>query len=226
MKTAVLHDVIKKKPELYPIFEIMGTVDCGKKLVAELVAARLTGSCIQLPVFDLTSYTGRALLQTLTSNPENLELNPYWWAHIYAANIHEQYLKIQKLREQGPVIITNYTSSFKVWMGIAGVYDLSSYFGPLPEPLHTYSLLGSEIETSTNLSVNFSKRFKERINKGVKRPPGKKFSLINIQKNTNGKYWDSLNESTKLITKDIKERYNLIVQEGFLYNSTLTITRK
>ncbi len=226
MKSAILHGVRKQKPELHPVFEITGTIDSGKKLVAELVATRLAGSCIQLPAFDVSSFSGRALLHVLTQNPQSLEFQPHWWAHMYAANLHEQTTKILKAREYGPVIITNYMTAFKTWMKVAGLDSLSGFFGSLPEPLHAYSLYGKAIETSLNINIDFSDYFKGKINRAMRRPPTKKYTIVKMENSASTKYHESINKAAQEICTNINERYGLTIHEGFVYSSTLNITKK
>ena len=114
---------LKEKPKKEnPIIEIMGPIDIGKTLIAQLVARRLNATLFAFPILDPYSMTGRGLLAALSQTPRGLESNPYWWSHIYAANMYEQKEKIKEaLEKHQPKIVVfswmpygkDYTDDFR-----------------------------------------------------------------------------------------------------------------
>lgn len=220
-RKAHLHGVEPARPEPWPVFEVFGAADVGKKLVAELVAKRLGGYCVHLPCLDLQSFTGRALLHAIAHQAPLLEREPHWWAHLYAANMHEQRGRIEALREHGPVVVVNYMWGFRTWMRAAGVESLDGFFGRLPEPLHGYSLVGHGWQTPGNLNLSFSATLLNKVQRASAMGPGKKTTVVKVQEGRPNELWRAMNRAAMDVCASIRERYRLDVDEGQLYTPSL-----
>jgi hypothetical protein len=223
MRKAVLHGTHFAEKDLFPIFEITGVPDCGKKLVAELVAKRLGGYCVHFPLLDTDSFTGFALLHSITTHPQELEQEPLWWVHLYCANLQERREYLQNLRRLAPVIVTNYMTGARIWARAVGVEKLSGFFGQLPPTRRAYGLYGAKWETPGNLKNSFTPSFLSRLELGVKRRMDGQYTPILMQ-NT-GKTWEAVNKAAQEITEDINKRYGLEIDEGQLYSPTLTFKK-
>lgn len=185
-------------------------------MITALVAQRMMGHCLNLPLLDFNSITGGALIHSISQHAADLEKNPHWWAHIYAANIHEQSSKLLTLAETGPVIVSNYYHSFRVWMRAAGLKDLSGYFGPLPLPNHTFLLTGASY-TTRNVEGNFSSDFLVRVNRGMLGPRTGATTKIVLEQYSDREAWKAFNSAAQQITQVLEKKYKLPVDYGQLY---------
>ena len=219
MNKAVLHGVKRKDDAINPIIEITGYPDCGKKLVAELVAKRIGAYTVHFPILDLTSFTGNALLHCITTKPKVLEQEPLWWSHLYAANLQEKRELIIGLQKLSPVVVVNYVTGAKIWAKATGIKKLTSFFGDLPVPIKSYGLYGPTIETPGNTPNNFSRKLISSIQSSVLRKTDPNYILVKMEPST--RLWETLNNAAIKISGDIKERYGGYLDEGALYDTTL-----
>lgn len=203
---------LRKKPSnRNPVIEILGCVDVGKTFIANLLARRILGTCITLPKFDPDSATGLALLKYLSEDPQHLERNPEWWAHIYAANIYEQKSKIVSALEAGPVIVTNYWMALRGWVSSTDANletGLTGFSGGIPPPTIGYVVLGPRIERQFHIfSPKFSPSFMLRVNMYMSRMGDKRCVKIHMQ--------DSplthirINKAVDEICEDLKNKFKI-----------------
>ena len=216
-----LHGVRGKDPEPHPIIEITGQLDVGKASIAEAVARGLKAPLFAFPVLDHQSFTGRALLWALAGKGELLEQAPQWWAHLYIANLLEKADEIYSASLQGPVIVTNYTTGFSIWMHAAGIKSLGGFFASLPPPKIVYKLCGSTWITARNLHNGFSTPFILKIGHAMLNTADKKVVRINLLSTSPGRMHQRVNEASSKILEDLKRRYNLS-DSGAIVKSTDT----
>jgi len=189
-------------------------------MIASLVAQRLMGHNLSLPLLDFNSITGSALIHSISQHAQDLEKNPHWWAHIYAANIHEQAHKLSELVETGPVVTSNYYHSFRVWMRAAGMKDLSGFFGPLPLPKHTFLLHGASYKTKS-VEGDFSEEFLLKVNRGMMGPRTGATTKILLEQYSDKEAWKAFNSAAQEITQVLEKKYKLPVDYGQLYTHLL-----
>jgi len=223
MKKAKLHGLPPPPPLLYPIIEITGVPDCGKKLIAELVAKRISAKVIHCPYLDVQSFTGQAILHTVINNPKQLEVEPYWWCHVYAANLQEVRKMIKAYQKISPVVITNYTTGFSLWSKAMGVSNLIGFYKDLPFSNLAIGLHGAYWETPGNITNNFSLRFHSNLEFHVRKRCEPKYKKVEMGKSK--KMWEEFNIAATEITSIIKERFGLHVEEGYLFTPTLKFTK-
>lgn len=220
-----LLDIKGKIPKKHPIIEIIGNIDIGKTPVAQLVARRLKATYIPFPVLDPTSLTGRGLLTTLTQNARELERNPHWWSHIYSANMYEQVSRIEEANESGPVVVTNYTMAYRMWMKTLGV-NIENFTAHLPEPNVAYVLYGEQIVPTSRPIFNFSSEYIQKIKRNVaiiNDPRVKKLVLSDFYSLYRHVY---VNNICVAITTNVKEKYGCYVDEKELYSLNSFIMKK
>lgn len=215
MSKAKLLGVPRELPEPYPIIEILGPIDSGKKPVAQLVARRLVGTFRPFPVMNPTRPVGQALFNGILSHPEQLEAAPHWWAHLYAAELYEHQAELERLQAMGPVIVTNYLISFRIWARAAGIPSLQGWTSGLPEPRVAYSLVGPAWPAPGNIPLKFSPELVERVNLAMVRPADKRVRKVEIDHEKMPHLF--LNKAAAEITSDLHSRYSLPVQESILY---------
>lgn len=214
---AKLLDLKEKPPKLNPLIEIIGTLDIGKTPVAQLIAKRIGASFISFPILDPTTLTGRGLLHSLSTNPKGLELNPYWWAHIYAANMYEQATKIRDLLKSGPVVVTNYTLAYEAWMRPLGI-NTTSFIAELPSPAIAYLLSGDKIVDTPKPIFQFSSEFQVKLRRALSTRSFDKRIRKVILADFFSKYSHTyVNNLSVAISSDINKKYNCKLNELELY---------
>lgn len=225
MSQSKILNLKKKAPKPNPLIEIMGPIDIGKTSIAKLVAKRLQGTYIAFPVLDPFSITGRALLSSLTQNPRGLEVNSNWWAHIYSANLYENHYRIQEALELGPVIVTNYTSSFKFWMKTLEL-PVITYVDKLTQPDYMYILLGDEIVPTNRPKIDFSPEFILRINRHIANIKLPRFKRIQFNDFYSPTMHNHVNNIATAISSDINSIFKCPVNEKELYTKDHFIKKK
>lgn len=152
----------------YPVLEITGNVDIGKRVIASLVSKRLGAALYYFPNLDVTTHTGRTLLTTLSSKPDYLEKNPYWWLHISIANYLEKTAEIQEVCTKRPVVVCNYTSAMRGWFRGLNIekHEFWALTRCLKKPDKTYCIVSpAPICRSTNMTFNHSEELIREVNK-------------------------------------------------------------
>lgn len=131
-----IYGLEKKKPtKSHPLVEIVGVPDIGKKYLAQLVAKKLYGNYLPFPNLSPASFTGRILLYYLNRDYSEIYAKPEWWRHVYLANMYEQAVQIPELLKLGPVVVTNYTTSFMLYnRALKPVSSFEGFFQSLPMP--------------------------------------------------------------------------------------------
>lgn len=215
-----LHGVPRKDPDPYPIIEITGQVDTGKAAFADALAARLGAGLFVFPRFDFDSYTGRALLASLAGKGHLLEAEPFWWAHIYAANMLEASDEIYQASLRGPVVTTNYLTAFKVWMRAAGVKELAGFYQGQVWPTLAYVLQGDKWHTARNLENGFTAAFIQKVNRAMANPSDKKAIRIDLPAIQSAK---RLVGPLDRVLADLRARYGLKDEGG--YTTDLALRR-
>ena len=219
MKKAKLHGVPQPDPIKHPIIEITGVPDCGKKLIARELAKRIGGYFILAPQLNADSFTGRALIHSLTHNARELESEPVWWCHIYAAHLLEIKHQIEHYRQYGPVVVTNYTEGFSIWARAMGLKKLPGFLKDLPVPQLIFGLYGRNIETPGNVKALFSGEFISKLYfHTAKRqsPKYHKIKMLHFQQD-----YESINQVIMDISEITKLKLGLKIDEGHLVTSTL-----
>jgi hypothetical protein len=221
-----------KKPV---IIELLGPIDVGKKYIAQLVARRINGTFISFPkIFspdDFQNGVSPHLIKLLTSSPKQLERNPEWWAHLYIASIYEYKQTIEKAVLEGPVILTNYINSYRIWMKSIGLENFNQSFSGftknLPKPNIIYYVNGEAWkQPNTNLNINLSPEVVFKINSSLK------FTCNTGARKVDLDWFDSkfthaaINKTSKLITNDLKKNFKLDVNELVLYTSENFLPKK
>lgn len=200
----------EKKP-VYPLIEIMGSVDIGKSLVAKYLALRINAEFKSFPILDPKSPTGRILLFGLTKNIQLLEKNPEWWMHIYAANLYEQGAYLREALKKGPVIVTNYMYSYKAWMGSCGINSREfgkSFTASLPVPNIAYSISTSEpLIEHTGLKIGFSEELKYNLKKNLSNPRNSKIVKVKVSEVSYSFPQVAVNKILISVSNDIKSRF-------------------
>jgi hypothetical protein len=223
-RTKKLHGLKSPIPQ-YPLIEITGTPDCGKRLIAQLIAKKIGGSVVCLPFLDYGSYTGRALIEIMSKNPKNLEKEKHWWFHMYAANIQEKRIEIANLLKIGPVVVTNYTTSCKIWARACSIDNMLGFHKDLPIVDIVFGLYGRKLKTPNNFEVEFSEELVEKITNIVRNRKEPKY--IKVELNSSTRLWEELNRVSSVVSKQIKNRFKEIeIDESILYKPTLVIDRK
>lgn len=217
---------LKDKPEKkFPLIEILGPIDVGKTFVAQLVARRLGAPFIPFPVLDPSTITGRGLLASLTTMARSLETYPQWWAHIYAANLYEQKTRIEAALMVGPVVVTNYTTAFKIWMNLLGV-SIQGYVTEMPMPNASFCLYGDPIVSTNRPKFDFSPEFCFRIKKSLgSLVPGtaRRVLLTDFYSSYTHCY---INNIVVAITENLRERFNCKVDSKELYSADCFLKKK
>lgn len=165
-----------------PLIEIVGPPDCGKRLVGAQIARKLGGRFFSFPTLNVLSATGGALLSLLVNHPQELESNPEWWSHIYAANLFEMRGQLLDALNQGPVVVTNYIQGFKIWAEVAREEDKRTLWGyttGLPAPNTVLHLWGDTWESPGNFKVHLSQSLQMRLRSAYQRSAvHQKFTLL------------------------------------------------
>lgn len=219
-KKARLWGVERLPKELFPLIEITGQPDIGKKLISSLVANKLHGHCIHFPTLKAESFTGRALLFSLAKQADALEKNVEWWAHIYAANLYESKYNIEGLRRDGPVIVLNYTTAFRTWSKAAGFSSrekLKNFTAGLEEPSVIYSLHGDHWEAPGNFPNRFSSALLSRISLSMRMLGDKRVKIASYDEDVKFRHLQ-INEAASTIANDIASRYNLPIDDNKEYS--------
>lgn len=206
----------KKQKEPFPIIEMMGPIDIGKTNVSMLVAKRLKGNFLSLPVLDPYTSTGRALLAALSNSPRALEKKPEWWAHIYIANVYEQADRIESLRMIGPVVINNYLLSYRSWMRATGMNMavwLKGFTVNLTEPLAAYSVVGHDPLPTSGPKFDFSPEFILSIKRSMNLMADKRVTKVDMGEINYKAIHVTVNNTAIAITNDLRDRYKLKVDE-------------
>lgn len=208
-----------------PLIEIMGPIDVGKTVVAQLVARRLQATLLTFPILDPYTMTGRALLASLTNSPKGLESNSQWWFHIYAANLYEQQQKIKTALESGPVVVTNYIFAYRIWAKAMGL-DISSFTVGLPDPDIAYLLSGNEVVPTDRPKFDFSPEFVSRIRRGIMHPADSRIYKVNLQEVHSKFYHMTINNAACTITDHVQEKFDCSVMEDALFTQDCFLRKK
>jgi hypothetical protein len=217
---------LKEKPEKkHPLIEILGPIDIGKTPIAQLVAKRLKGTFIPFPVLDPSTITGRGLLASLTTMTRSLEAHPHWWAHIYAANLYEQKSKIEDCLAKGPVVVTNYTVAYKLWMNILGV-NTDGFVGDMPAPNSTFYLYGDPITPTNRPKFDFSPELNIRMKRALTYTPDIRARRIILTDYYSPFTHVFINNICVSITSCLRDKFGCKVDEKELYLADAFLKKK
>jgi len=212
----------KSPPEkTYPLIELVGQIDCGKKAIAPLLAKRIYGTYLTFPCLNPESFTGRALIAALTTSPRELEKNPGWWFHLYSANLFEFKDQLNGLLKLMPVVVTNYLIGMRTWANATGIdmdHFLKGFSTGLPNTTKAYSIIGSPWDTPGNLRSNFSSEFQFRVNRNMANPHDKRVTKHFIPQDISRS--NQLNTIVRELATDIDNRYHTGLDLTALYSHT------
>lgn len=204
------------EPETPPIIELVGPIDCGKRAIGELVASRIGGVFISLPVLNPLRPVGKALFTGLVQTPQALELQPGWWCHLYAAQLYEMTEEITKVLDSGrPVIVTNYLISFRIWAAALGIDSLKGWTKDLVEPRLAYGVVGEPCPTNGNVPHAFSEGFIDRVNKRLRHPYDRR--VIHLQISETEQWHTAINSVAEKITENLHLKYGVEINKKHLY---------
>lgn len=218
-------DLKEKSQQPNPLIEIQGPIDIGKTPIAQLVARRLKATFIPFPILDPYTVTGRALLSSLTQTPRGLESHPYWWAHIYAANLYEHCDKIRVALVSGPVITTNYVRSYILWMRSAGI-DVEGFIKDLPSVSMAFMLSGLSSIPTTRPKFNFSPEFIYKVQRSMAHVEDKKSTRILLSSYENKFTHMFVNSISIDVSLIIADKYSLKIKEKELYTKESFMLKK
>lgn len=217
----MLHPTVPVEKK-YRIIELCGFVDSGKNYVSKLLSKRIGAPLFQFPSFSPYSFSGKALLYHLTTDPEELIANPYWWASMYTANLLESAVQIQERLNEGNVIVTNYCTAFKAWTKAAGIQV--SLPSEIPQPSVSFSIEGKfpvatlhkQIEFPWGFTVQVNKRFSLLKDSRVVHIPleTKGFRLYSIINTTTDRISECLLERFDIASKDIRIGKGYFLRKG------------
>lgn len=101
---------------------------------------------------------------------------------MYAANLFEMRGEVLQALKQGPVVVTNYTQSFKMWAEVAREEDKRTLWGyttGLPAPNSVLHVWGDPWESPGNFKVDFSLGLMHRLRSAYQRSAtNQKFTLL------------------------------------------------
>jgi hypothetical protein len=197
----------------WPLIELCGDLDCGKTVVGEAIARKLGTQFYKFPVLDATkSLTGLALLTLLGQNPQALENNPWWWAHMYIANMHENQYKILDMQAHGPVIVSNWRTAARTYLGatVQCTGGERALYRGLAVPDLVITLLGQPWDVPGNFYVDFSPRLKRTLHSSFLTQSCTRFiSVVVDEKNTTR----GINEVAQKITNIILRKFPHVKQQ-------------
>ena len=217
----------RKKQKTYPLIEILGPMDCGKRVIGSLVSKRIFGTFIPFPVYSVNSMTGRALMYKLHTDPRALEENPEWWANMSLAHLQEFKIKIEVAREVGPVVVSNYLLAFRLWFRALDLEPRSGLHS-LPEPnigfkLQNLSLQFTDLAlTATNFSLEFLTNLKKALYFAGDR------RIVSVEdEDCKSKFtYVEANRVSMRITEHLHKKYKLEINPLQLYTSDSFIPKK
>lgn len=160
---------LEDKPQKYPLIELGGFVDVGKRHTACLVATRLMGHVLEFPIFNaMGSVPGTALLAAVSTRADELVENPQWWAHLYAANLYEHKPALMQRLAEAPCVVVNYTNSFRLWTKTSTLRhnthtSLEGFVDGLPKPDMFFLLKGKSWNPPGNTPQGFDDAFLQRL---------------------------------------------------------------
>lgn len=216
---------LKKRKSRFPLIEVLGPIDCGKRIIAPALASMLSGSWIELPSFSTN--TGRLLYSSLFASTSSVEAFPHWWAHIYGAHMLEHVDEIDSLRNKGPVIVTNYALAYKIWNSC------------LDFPYSTYETMVRGIETpdigyiiNSNLTqdnfktikMNLTPRFEHSVKFCMLK--GGKDTIIVDCNQTSDYYHVNLNNTVRTIAEHASKKYKLPINYSVVFTADMFMKKK
>jgi len=221
MKKPIIVGLEKKDSNPFPLIELCGPIDIGKKYVGQLLAKRIHGHYVGFPIVGAMGPANRILIKALLTDTNNLEKNLYWWAHIYIASLYESAHFIENLNKEMPVIVSNWTNSFRTWFGSCGLnmpHFYNGFTADLPKPTKVYVLDGENwADTQGNLVATFNPELVQHINssfRSLHRMGGpKKISLYDKDKFRH----IAINKAVDTIVRDLKQYYKIVVNPSMNY---------
>lgn len=206
----------------YPLIEICGQIDSGKRFIAQMVARRIAAKVIYLPHLSQLSPITKAVLAGM-SNPDSIVKNPAQWCHLYGAQIYEVKELIEHTLTQRPVIVTNYTNGFRGWIQGLGVKYRDSYgwCEGLPRPNKCFVILGEKWSSPTNIGPQLPSSTEGSINMTFHRLGGDHIRKIWIEKTTPSRRTDAINQAVIEISKDISSAYKIKENPLMLYTKEM-----
>ena len=200
-----------------PIIEIIGPVDSGKVAVARLLARRIHGNHLALPTLNPLSPAGRALFELITKEPTRIERDPVWWAHLYAAMLMENREKIELLQQAGPLVVTNYLTSFRIWSKASGVRSpLQDWTPGIPEPDCLFTIEGDPYKWPGNVPANYSSELLSEVSRRIGSIQRSRSPRIRVDGPEKFVY-SSLNRAAEEIGAHLHSKYGLVSDEAFVY---------
>lgn len=96
------------------IIEFYGTINCGKKIVAQAFAKKIRASYYECPSLSITGID-YAFMSLLRDNPNKLLENYEKWVALYKSFVFNYHDQIQKESEYNIVVTTNYLKSVEFY---------------------------------------------------------------------------------------------------------------
>ena len=211
MKKPRLLGVPAKPEKTFPLIELIGTIDSGKKAVAQLLSRMLGGIHIEFPNLDLDSDVGRSLFSKLLNSPDWLEENPYWWVHMQCCGLLERREELELHLKSRPVVVTNYVTSTRIWAkASAEITSLAGWTPSLPQPDEVFSIVGEPWSNPGNIPNHFSEELMARVNLLMSHPRDIKVITMNVLPGRRMRH-NSINDVTKNIATQLHLKYGLTV---------------
>jgi len=209
---------LKERQSNYPLIEIAGPIDSGKKHLSQMVASKIGAYVLNFPLFGADSYTANILLKTLTNNPEELEINPEWYIHLYVSHLYESKNLINNLLKEMPVVVTNYTGAFRVWstcLNINMKQFMAGFTVNLPKPTRSYCINTKLF--SDNLNIKLSSEFIRKYNKNILGTINKTAKSVIVE---DSKFLRvQFNNALDVICSDLKKNFDLEINDMINFDS-------
>lgn len=216
---------LKKRKTRFPVIEVLGPIDSGKRIIAPALASMLNGSWVELPSFSTN--TGRLLYSSLFASTSLIEAVPQWWAHIYGAHILERVDEVENLRSKGPVIVTNYALAYKIWNSCLdfpfSTYETMIRGIEIPDIGYTINsnLTQDNFKTiKMNLTPRFENAIRFCMQKDIK-------NTVRVDCNqTSNHYHVNLNNIVRTIADHASKKYKLPIDYSVVFTADMFMKKK
>jgi len=115
------------------IIELYGTINSGKKLLAQSLSKKIRGSYVGLPSFSIYDLDFE-FFKLLKNSPNQLLANPDKWISLYRSFLFNYHDHIQNEAKNGIVVTTNYLRSLRFYSGLSNCNHWNG--------IHSYPIVG------------------------------------------------------------------------------------